>query len=190
MRPDKIPVALQTLPFSMIQAEECGVSRHFLRVMLRDGLVEKIARGVYRFCQSDYSEEDQFRAALLRAGKSSAICLISALSFHHLTDLIPNKTWILVPQIKRTIYKDLKLIRVSHPYWKTGIESGEGYRITSLERTLLDAFTYKRYVGIKTAVDALKTALREQKTSLRKVLDMSLLLNVDARIRPYIESLS
>jgi hypothetical protein len=29
---------------------------------------------------------------------------------------------------------DLKLIRVSHPQWKTGIDSGGGYPITSLER--------------------------------------------------------
>lgn len=187
---EKIPLALQTSPFSMTQAEQHGVSRHFLRKMLRDGLIEKLARGVYRLCQPDYSEEDQFRAALLRVGRPSAVCLISALSFHHLTDLIPNKTWILVPQTKRTKYKDLNLIRVSHPHWNWGIESKEGYRITSIERTLVDVFTYKRYVGLQTAVESLKTAIREKRTTPTRVLDMSISLNMDARIRPYIEALS
>jgi predicted transcriptional regulator of viral defense system len=187
---EKIPVALQEAPFSITQAEQLGLSRHFLREMLRTGQIEKLARGIYRLCQPDYSEEDQFRAALLRVDKPSTICLISALSFHHLTDLIPNKIWIFVPQMKRTTYKDLKLIRISHPHWKTGIKTGDGYRITSLERTLVDAFTYKRYVGLETAVNALRKAIREQRTTTAKVLEMSISLDADARIRPYIEALS
>jgi predicted transcriptional regulator of viral defense system len=186
----KIPVQLQNVPFSAEQAESYGITRHYLRKMIEEGILEALCRGIYRVPQTDYSEEDQFRSACLRMGKPSAICLISALSFYHLIDSIPNRVWVMVPYEKKTQYSDIKVLRVRTPRWKVGISTADAYRITSLERSIIDAFVHKRVIGSQIGIEALKTAVRQKKTSFGKILEVAKTLEVDHRIRPYIEALS
>jgi predicted transcriptional regulator of viral defense system len=186
----KIPAELQKAPFSARQAESHGITRHYLRKMVREGAIESLCRGVYRVPQPDYSEEDQFRSALLRLGEPSAICLVSALAFYHLIDAIPNKVWVMVPFEKRTVCADIKVLRVRNPHWKRGIVTLDGYRITSLERSIVDAFTYARSIGVQMGLEALKTSTRQKKTTFGAVLDMAKSLGADEKVRPYIEALS
>jgi predicted transcriptional regulator of viral defense system len=185
-----LPLPLQDHPFSLNQALSQGLSRYALSQLVSEGAVEQLARGVYRASKDDVSEEDQFRIATLRVGIPSAICLVSALSHYGLTDAIPKKTWIMVPTSKRTHYRDVKVLRVRSPDWKIGIDVQDGYAITSLERTLVDAIHYRRLLGTQVAIEALRQSLEEKKTTLGKILDMAVKLKLDHRIRPYVEALS
>ncbi len=76
----------------MSQASKLGVSRYLLKKLLAEGVIEQLVRGVYRVSTGDISDEDQFRAATLRVGTPSAVCLVSALFHYRLTDTIPKKT--------------------------------------------------------------------------------------------------
>lgn len=177
-------------PFSAADAKEKGISRHFLRKLIAKGQIEQVTHGVYRKSQDDFNAEDDYRAAHLRVGEPSAICLISALAHYNLTDLIPRTTWILVPLKKRSQYQDLRLMRKRDPLWKTGIIRGKGYSITTVERTLVDCLVHHRQVGKGIAIESLRKAIQTKKCSLKKVLDMAIQMKVDHRIRPYIEALS
>jgi predicted transcriptional regulator of viral defense system len=186
----QLPAELSQKPFTRSQAAKQGVSTYLLKKLLVEGVIEQLMRGVYRVSTGDISEEDQFRAATLRVGSSSAICLVSALFHYHLTDTIPKKTWIMVPISKRTIYRDLKLLRTRNPDWNIGVEKREGYAITTLERTIIDCLNYRAKIGTQIGIDALRRAIGSKKTTLGKIMDVAVKLRLVHRIRPYIEALS
>ncbi len=166
------------------------MSRYLLGKLIAEGAVELVARGVYRASKVSLSDEDQFQVATLRVGSPSAICLLSALSYYDLTDAIARKTWIMVPASKRTRYYDLKLLRSRNPNWQIGIEKGQGYWITTLERTIVDALCARTRIGTQVATGALRKAVQSKKTTLGKIMDMAKQLGVVHRIRSYIEALS
>jgi predicted transcriptional regulator of viral defense system len=186
----RLPSELREKPFTLSQAAKLGISRYLLGKLVSDGVVELVARGVYRASKDDISEEDQFRIAALRVGSPSAICLVSALAHHGLTDTIPKKTWIMVPVSKRTRFSDLKLLRTRNPEWHVGIEKREGYSITTLERTIVDSLCARVRIGTQVATEALRRALQTKKTTLGKIMDMAKQLGVVHRVQPYIEALS
>lgn len=186
----QLPSQLREKPFTLSQAAKLGMSRYLLGKLVSEGVVELVARGVYRASKGDISEEDQYRVAALRVGAPSAICLVSALSHYGLTDTIPRKTWIMVPASKRTRYSDLKLLRTRNPEWQIGIEKHDGYSITTLERTIVDALCARMRIGTQIATEALRKAIQSKKTTLGKIMDVAKQLGVIHRVRPYIEALS
>lgn len=176
--------------FSTQKAIKNGLSYHDLHHLTESHIITRLARGIY--CQSDYdlSEEDQAILATMIVGKPSAICLLSALSHHQLTDIIPKVTWIMVPDTKRTQHSKLRVFRKIHPWWTVGIQKEVQYWVTDRERTLVDCLTQKRLIGTQTAVEGLRQAIKDQKTTLDKVLKMAARLKVEHRIITTIEALA
>ena len=180
------------MPFTPKMAEKSQISYSKLKRLFREGVVERLERGVYRKAKTgplSSTPETSFALASARIGLPNAICLLSALEYYHLTDEISSQTWLLVPTTKRSVHPDLKLIRTSKPRWGIGIEQHEGFKITSLERTLVDALTNTRNLGKILGIEALKRALSEQKTTLEKVTEMASRLGVFHRIQPIVEVL-
>lgn len=186
----QLPSEIRGKPFTLSQAKKLGMSRYLLVKLVSEGVVELVARGVYRASKGDISEEDQFRVATLRVGTPSAICLLSALSHYGLTDTIARKTWIVVPASKRTRYPDLKLLRSRNPEWQVGIKKCDGYSITTLERTIVDALCARARIGTQIATEALRKAIQSKKTTPGRIMDMAKQLGVVHRVQPYIEALS
>lgn len=186
----KLPKKLTGQTFSTKEAVRQGLSFYALRMMLESGEVQKITRGIYRATQADFSEDQVFAAASLRIGSPSAVCLVSALAAYKLTDAIPKRTWLMVDATKRTTSREIRLLRTRNPKWKIGIEKRDGYWITTLERTLVDAILYRRFVGTNLCMEALRKASKESPAVLGRVLDMGKKLGVSHRIRPYIEALA
>ncbi len=186
----ELPLRLQGRPFTIKQAAQSGVSFYELGKLVASGAIEQVARGIYRSASNDFNDEEQFRIATLRVGKPSAICLISALAHYHLTDVIPKKTWIMVPSRKRTSDRALRIFRARTPHWNRGVEKFEGYAITTLERTLVDCLTHRTRLGTQVGIEALRRAISSKKTTLGKVMQMAKDLGVSHRILPYIEALS
>lgn len=186
----KIPKELKKGPFTYRQAASCGLNLRSFRNLVADGAIEQVARGVYLPAGYDYSDEEQFKVATLIVGEPSAICMISALSSYELTDVIPKKTWIMVPASKRSRYTELKLHRARRPQWDIGIEKRDGYRITSIERTIVEALCARTKLGAQVGVVALRKAVQSKKTTLSKVMDMAKRLEVLHRVLPYVEAMS
>ena len=177
-------------PFSPDDLKELGVTPTELNQLLEAESVHRLSRGVYVLSGTDLSDEAQFQAATMRIDGPSAVCLLSALVFYGLIDEIPKKVWLLVPEDKHSANKDIRLLRSRNPIWKVGIDSHKGYKITNIERSIVDALSMKRIVGITVGVSALKRALKEKKTTLGKVLKLATQLGVDHRVMSYIEALS
>lgn len=184
----KLPRALQKGPFTYKQALKAGLNLRKVRQLLVDEQCYTVAKGIYMPTNIEYNEENQFKVATLIVGPRSAISLLSALSSYGLTDVIPRKTWITVPAIKRTQILSLKLLRQSNPQWTIGIERREGYCITTIERTLVESLCYKNMIGASIPIEATREAIRKKLTSGSKVLEMAKKMGVVHRILPYLEA--
>ena len=186
----KLPNNIRNSLFSTQKAIKNGLSKKDLFYLLENNIITRLTHGIY--CQSDYdlSEEDQAILATMIVGRPSALCLISALSYHHLTDMIPKKIWIMVPDTKRTKHSKLRVFRTTSPRWTIGIQKETGYWVTDIHRTLVDCLVQKRLISTQTAVEGLRQAIRDEKTTLDKVLKMAVRLKVEHRIITYIEALA
>lgn len=180
------------VPFTLNDIEELGITSAQLRSFLAKEQVLRLSRGVYVLPGMDLDNEALFRAASMRIEGPSAVCLLSALEFYGLTDQIPKKVWLLVPENKHTAHKDIRLFRRNDPKWRVGIvgQPTDGYQITSLERTIVDALVFKRIVGVNLGIAALKAALAQQKTTLDKILKIAKELRVDHQIMSYLEAVA
>ncbi len=146
--------------FSTSEAREAGVSSSLLSYYVRQGLLERVDRGVYRGRDSildvDFRWEDLILVAKSIPG--GVICLISALALYELTDEIPRMHWIAVANTKSAPKrKGTKIVRTRHiELGQTEMQVGsETVKIFDRERTIIDAF---RYLGKETAIKALKNA--------------------------------
>lgn len=104
-----LPKSLRKSPFTFREALTRGVTRHALRRLLESGVIERVSRGIYPCIDADIPEEEQFRRAIKIISEPSAVCLLSALSYLHLTDSIPDRVWVMVPVYKRTRSDDIHL---------------------------------------------------------------------------------
>jgi len=186
----KLKKNLQKCLFTTQKAIQSGLKKKDLVPLVEDGTIIRLARGIYCQTEHDLSEEDQAILATLIVGKPSALCLLSALSYHHLTDIISKKIWVIVAVAKRTQYAKLRLFRSSNPKWNIGIQKEKGYWVTNIERTLVDCLVQKRLIGTQTAVEGLRQAIKDKKTTLDHVLKMATRLKVEHRIITYIEALA
>jgi hypothetical protein len=108
--------------------------------------------------------------------------------FYDLTDEIDKETWLWVPIAKRVRNKSIHPVRKAHPQWRTGIDKHEGYWITSIERTLVEALIYPRYIGSLAAHGAIKRAINKKQTDISKIIVMATKLNFFHRIKKVLET--
>lgn len=184
-----LPESLRDRPFTYREAVSLGLSQYAIHKLLAAGEIERIERGIYQAVGGDISDSELFRRAVKKIGEPSAVCLLSALSYYHLTDVIPDRVWLMVSAKTRTASRNIRLYRTRDPRWKIGIVAEDGYSITSVERTLVDALTNKAVLPVRIGLDALKRAVGEKQTSISNVIVMSKSLGVLHRILPYVEAL-
>src|SRR5690554_3829221 len=72
-----------------------GISREYLRLLVQQGLVERIGRGLYSLPDADLSENHTLAEASKRVPRG-VVCLLSALRFHELTTQAPSKVWMAI----------------------------------------------------------------------------------------------
>lgn len=176
-------------PITSKELEQRGLSRSKIRALTRDAKLLRIGRGVYQLPDVELDNESLYRAATKRIKGQSAVCMLSALSHYNLTDEIPKQTWLLVNIDSRSIHKDIRLYRSNNPNWKIGIVKADGYKITSLERTIVDALILKKKLGTL-GIEALKKALKERLTTASQIMDMAAKLDADELVLPFLQALA
>lgn len=147
--------------------EQLGVPKAALVLMERRGVLERVARGVYRLVTYPPSPLGQYREALLalrvqRPDLRPTISHESALAMHDISDLNPSKVHVTVPPATR-LRRDLPaFITVHHaaldPEEVTTIEA---VPVTTIDRTIRDCAT----LGSSIVSDAIGDAERSGKLS-------------------------
>jgi predicted transcriptional regulator of viral defense system len=174
---------------------KAGFHPDSLLALVKDGKVDKIARGLYRIIDFEFASHPDLLIASLQAPKG-VICLISALAFHEATNEIPRVVDIAIPRSSRSYkvtYPPVKFYRFAQEAWKAGIEKHEieGYtiRVYSLAKTIADCFKFRNKIGVNVARDALKIAITEKGVKPKEIMQYAKICRVNNVIKPILEAM-
>lgn len=175
--------------------EAMGISRNYLYVMRREGLLQRTGVGLYSLPQAEFDENINLVEVAKRV-PNAVIGLISALSFHEITTQIPHEVWIIVPRgawRPRFDYPRLHLNYVSGPAYSYGIRehviNGVPVRIYSPAKTIADCFKFRNKIGLDIAIEALREAWRTRKATMDELVEAARVDRVLRVMRPYMEAI-
>ncbi len=175
--------------------KNAGIPRVYLTRLVRQGLIRRVARGLYELPNAPSDEQASLAEVCTRIPRAS-ICLLSAAQFHGLTTATPPAVWITLPS--HTPHPTVDFIRLEIVYADpslldtTAIEHHDHYgatiRVTSASRTVADMFRYRSRVGLELALEVLRTYAQRTR-SFSDLLHHAKLLRVQNVIAPYLQAL-
>lgn len=177
--------------------DQAGVPRVYLQRLTRDGILQRVGRGLYKLSNAP-SDVSSSLAEASRIQAKGVIGLLSALQFHKLTTQTPHAVWMLLkpkdwapvnPAVK------IKVIRASAASLGAGVEvhliDGVSVPITTPAKTVADCFKYRNKIGVDVAVEALRDLLtRSRQPPIDDLWRYAEVDRVQAVIRPYLEALT
>jgi predicted transcriptional regulator of viral defense system len=172
-----------------------GLPRARLYRLVRKGLVERRARGLY--VASDHvPTAEHALAQVAKQVPGALICLLSALQFHEITTQLPHEVWIALPEKARrpkAAAVPLRIVRFSSRSLAEGVEihtiEGVDVRITAVAKTVADCFKYRNKIGLDVALEALREAWRERRLTMDELDHYARVCRVARVMRPYIEAM-
>ncbi len=175
---------------------EYGLPRIGLTRLVRQGLLVRVARGLYAHTDRRVSEHSTLVEAI-RKYPQGLVCLLSALRVHHLTTQSPFEIWLAIPNKARAPkleYPPLRIVRFSALALKEGIEEhqidGVTVRVTNIARTVIDCFKFRNKIGLDVAIEALHEAWQSKRVKMDDLWYFATICRVANVMRPYLESLS
>lgn len=175
-------------PFSLAQAEEIGISHQEISRLVKEEKILRMERGIYLHPKAHTPREIDFKVACAKFGPQSAVGGLSALFYYNLADQVPQQTWVIVPPDKRVSSEKYRLIRTKTPL-KHGIVDGDGFRIVSIERAIVEGFKLATKIGERTAIKAARTAIQQKLTTLNKIGKMAKDLGLESYLTKYFEAI-
>jgi len=161
-----------------------------------NGIIEHISRGLYQLPNRDVGINTAI-AEISKRHPKAVICLVSALAYYGLTDQIPRKVWIAIDNKAwepKSTYPRIRVVRFRGRYYSEGIVrenmSQVSVPIYTLEKSIADAFRNPKLVDRSVAIESLKTALAEQKSTPSKLAQAAKTFGAWNKMRPYLEALT
>jgi predicted transcriptional regulator of viral defense system len=177
------------------EALELGVHPRTLYAMRDSGVLDRLARGLYRLADlPPLSNPDLVTVALKIP--DGVICLVSALAFHDLTTEIPHSVDVALEKGSwrpRLEHPPLRVFWFSGPAWHEGVETYHvdkvPVRITTLTKSVADIFKFRRKLGLDIALEALKRYRASEFFDVSELMHYARVCRVDEVIKPYLEAL-
>ncbi|MCB1114142.1 MAG: type IV toxin-antitoxin system AbiEi family antitoxin domain-containing protein, partial [Chlamydiia bacterium] len=133
--------------FTAKQAEECGYKRSNFRLKINSGEWTQEERGIYRLARYPMTERPELVLWSLWSKNIEDIpqgvwSHETALDIHELSDVMPSKMHMTVPPDFRRRKEPPKLLCLYRDVLeRLDIEEGQGYRVTTPLRTIIDCVT-------------------------------------------------
>lgn len=175
-------------PFTLDQARQIGVSHQQLSILVKEGKIHRMQRGIYLHPKANIPREIDFQIAYKKFGPHLVVGGITALFHYNLIEQVPTQTWVLVPPEKRVSSKRFRVIR-TRTSLNIGVIEGDGYRIVSIERAIVEAFKLASKIGERVAIHACRVAIQQRQTTLRKIGIMAKELGLESYITKYFEAI-
>lgn len=132
--------AAQAGYFSLAQAREAGYSSQLLRYHCTTGKFERVRRGIYRLVEYPPQDREDLMVLWLWSDQLGVFSHSTALSLHELSDLLPDRIHLTLPESERGRRRGTPAGLVLHygdiPEHQRGWYGG--VPVTSPKRTLLD----------------------------------------------------
>ena len=172
------------------ELQKClGVSQPTISRLVKNGALRRFGHGLYAHPDWEIPpEEIDFAVACAKFGPTSAIGGLSALFHYGLLDQPPHQVWVVVSPKKADLNRFYRTLRTKTSI-KHGIDTFKFYRITSIERTLLEALKFASKIGPRIAITAARTALQKGLTSEKKLGETAQKLKLQAVLEKHWEAI-
>jgi predicted transcriptional regulator of viral defense system len=173
-----------------------GIPLAYLKRLTDAGDLVRLGRGLYQKSEDagQHGAHDLAEAARLVPG--GVISLISALHHHELTTQLPHAIWMTIPHKARAPNGQglkFEIVRATGKVMTAGIEQfeveGVMVPIFGVAKTVADCFKHRRHVGEDVAIEALRDALRQRKTTPGELMRYAAIDRVSERMEPYIKAM-
>jgi len=178
------------------ELQAIGVAATTISRAVKDGSVVRIGRGLYQLPDSEV-DTNTILAEVSKQAPKAIICLTSALAFHGLTDQMPRKVWIAIGASNwkpNFIQPKTRVVRFREPYYSEGVEqhkiSGTNVSIYSVEKSICDAFRLPKLVDRSVAIECLKAALKDRRSTPAKIASAAKKYRAWNQIQPYLETIT
>lgn len=175
------------------ELKEFNINNYFLSVLVKENQLIRISRGYYSLPNGF---ADNFYIVLSKC-KKAIFSDATALYFHDLSDRVPLVYDVAVPYGYGNCYKDMKNICLHYikpeniNLGMIEIESPFGMKIKTynIERTICDIIKNKNKMDIEVFTKSLQRYSRLKNKDLNKLMRYAKKLNVDKKVREYMEVL-
>jgi predicted transcriptional regulator of viral defense system len=176
--------------------ETRGIPRAHIYRLVRAGLVERRARGIYVAAKHAVTA-DHTLAHVAKRVPAGVFCLLTALRFHELTTQGPGEVWIALPEKARRPRLDLPRLRVARFSGKALTEGVETHRLEGVEvhvysaaKTVADCFKYRNKIGLDVAVEALRDFTRSRRGGATELARFARICRVTRVMQPYLDAIA
>jgi predicted transcriptional regulator of viral defense system len=173
-----------------------GIPLAYLKRLTDDGDLLRLGRGLYQDPDRAGRDVAHNLAEAARLVPNGVISLVSALRHHGLTTQLPHAVWMTIPHKARTPKADglrLEIVRATGAVLTEGVEhviiEGVETPIYNVPKTVADCFKHRRHVGEDVAIEALKDALRLNKTTIPDLMRYAEIDRVGERLGAYVRAL-
>lgn len=173
-----------------------GVSRTQVSRLRKQGVIERVGRGLYALPGAVLTEKHSLAEASRRV-PGGVICLLSALRFHGLTTQNPHEVWM---AIDRKAWRPqpgsprLHLVYLSKPSLDAGVEAhvvgGVPVKVFSAAKTVADCFKFRNKIGIDVAVEALRDFSRTHRGGATDLARFARICRVTSVMQPYLDAIA
>lgn len=174
-------------------ALRAGVHPATLYRMRDEGIVEALARGVYRLVLSSELSQPDLVTVATKIPKA-VVCLVSALSFHEITTRIPHAVEIMLPRgswVPRLDYPPIEVHTVVPLLHSLGCEGhkidGCEVQVYDVEKTLVDCVKYRNKLGTELIIEALRLYKSRKVVQVDKIMSYARACRVARVMEPYLD---
>lgn len=177
--------------FRLADARLVGVPQRTLSWLVEKEEVVRIGSDAYHHKDIVIPPDvEEFAAACLIFGNKATIGGATALFYYNLIEQVPGQIWMLVPPGTTNHNTKYRLIRTKADL-SIGIESHEWFRITSPERTIVDAFHFQTKLGgMEMALRAARQAIKNQTVKARDLVKVARQLGWEQNILDHWEAIT
>jgi len=175
--------------------KEYGLPKDYLYILAREGVIERIGRGLYQWPDKDIGRH-QSLAEVGKLAPKSVVALLSALNFHNFTTQNPHQIWLAIdrkgwrPEIS---YPPVRFVTMSGEAFHAGVEKhsldGVQVKVFCPAKTVADCFKYRNKIGLDVALEALREGWAEHKFTMDELYRYADICRVKKVMQPYLESL-
>ena len=173
-----------------------GIPLVYLKRLTDANELIRLGRGLYQVPERVGEDVAHDFAEAARLVPNGVVSLISALRHHGLTTQLPEAVWMTIPHKARAPNvreRRFEIVRATGQVLTAGIEhariEGVDVPIYGVAKTIADCFKHRRHVGEDVAIEALRDALRQHKTTAGELMKYAAIDRVSERIAPFIKAM-
>lgn len=182
-------------PLRTSQILAAGVHQRDLYALRTAGAIERVSRGVYHLAELPALAEPDIMTVASRIPKG-VICLVSALSFHGLTNEIPRRVSVAI--LRGTAQPKLDwppiiVYRFSKAMFGAGIEGrtiqGIPFRVYGAAKSVADCFRFRNRLGSEVAIESLREGLSKRLFTPAELMRYAEICRVGRIVRPFLDAM-